>query len=91
MNRLVVVCDRAGIQRERGSKMPRLKSRGELINMLDRSLQGVTMSALLSLCNDDCTVLDVHPDNVTIRYHEAGKDVGFAEGERESLFGGFEG
>ncbi|MEN8255786.1 MAG: hypothetical protein ABFR33_10000 [Verrucomicrobiota bacterium] len=49
------------------------------------------MSALLSLCNDDCTVLDVHPDNVTIRYHEAGKDVGFAEGERESLFGGFEG
>ena len=58
--------------------------------MLDRSLQGVTMGALLSLCNDDCTVLGVHPDNVTIRYHEAGKGVGFTKGERESLFGGFE-
>ena len=90
-DRLAALRDGSGIQRLRGSKMPCLKSRGELINMLDRSLQGVTMSALLSLCNDDCTVLGVHPDNVAIRCHEAGKGVGFTEGERESLFGGFEG
>ncbi len=51
------------------------------------------MNALLSLRNDDYTVLCVPPDKVTVRYHKTGKVfevVGFAVGERESLFGGFE-
>lgn len=58
--------------------------------MLDRSLQDVTMGALLSLRNDDDSVLGVYLNKVTIRYHEAGKGVGFTEGERESLFRGFD-
>ncbi len=47
------------------------------------------MNALLSLRNDDYTVLCVPPDKVTVRYHKTGEVVGFAVGERESLFGGF--
>ena len=61
--------------------------------MLDRGLIVATMGTLLSLRNDDYMALGAYPDMVSVysyRGREVFSVVGFAEGERESLFGGFE-
>jgi hypothetical protein len=75
----------------RSEKVADPKSVGELINILDRSSEIVTMGTLLSLRDGDYTVLGVYPDRVTVRCRKTGEVfevVGFADGERGALFEG---
>ncbi len=92
-DQLVVMLGSGEIKLPRGEKVLDPESKGELINMLDRSSEIVTMGALLYLYSDRYTVLGVYSDKVTVRDHETGKVfdvVGFADGERDALFRGFE-
>lgn len=60
------------------------ESQAELINILDRSREMVTMGTLLSLHDNTYAVLGVHPDKVVLRDTETGivYDIeGLAEGE----------
>ena len=66
-----------------GEKVPDPKSQGELINMLDSLPIIATVGALLSLRNDECTVLGVYPVKVIAWFlatREAFEIIGFTEG-----------
>jgi hypothetical protein len=83
--RLVVVRGSSEIELVRGEVSADPESQAELINILDRSPIIVTMGALLSLRNDEYTVLGVYPDKVVIRQLGTGKVfdiISLAEGER---------
>lgn len=89
---LVVLRGSVEIRLPRGEKVPDPESRAELINILDRSTEIVNMGALLSLRNDEYTVLGVYRDKVAVRHRKTGEVfeiVGFADGEREALSRGF--
>ncbi|MDF7798063.1 hypothetical protein P4C99_01210 [Pontiellaceae bacterium B1224] len=61
------------------------KSKAELINILDQTPILVTMGALLSLRNDEYTVLGVYPDKVILRDIQTGnvfEIVGLADGKQ---------
>ncbi|MDF7823214.1 hypothetical protein P4B35_04265 [Pontiellaceae bacterium B12227] len=83
--RLYVVRGSAEIELERGEIALDPESKAELINVLDQSPIMVTMGALLSLHNDEYTVLGVFPDKVILKDMRTGKVfdiVGLADGER---------
>ncbi len=77
----------------RGGSVPDPESQAELINILDRSRVMATMGALLSLNNDEYTVLGVYADKVVVRDCRTGEvfDIaGVTEEERISLLGGLD-
>jgi hypothetical protein len=81
------------VELPRGEKVADPESQVELINILDRSTKIATMGALLSLRSDVYTVVDVQSDRISVRDHATEKVfdiVGFADGEREAVFEGFE-
>jgi cell division protein FtsL len=81
---LVMLRGSVEIKLPRGEKVSDPESRAELINVLDRSTEIVTMGALLSLHNDEYAVLGVYRDRVTIRHLKTGEVfevIGFADGE----------
>lgn len=83
--RLFVTRDAAEIELIRGEISLDPKSKAELINILDQTPVLVTMGALLSLRNDEYTVLGVHPDKVILRDIRTGnvfEIVGLAEGKQ---------
>ncbi|VGO21587.1 Amuc_1099 family pilus-like system protein [Pontiella sulfatireligans] len=85
--RLVVVRGDVEVVLERGRIAADPESQAELINILDRSKEIVTMDALLSLRDDEYMVLGVYPDKVTVKHLETGKMydiVGSAEEVLES-------
>jgi hypothetical protein len=84
-DRLVVMRGSTEITLPKGEIVSDPESQAELINILDRSPEIVTMGALLSLHNDTYTVLGVYPDRVVIKHVETGNvfDIeGLAEDER---------
>lgn len=83
-DRLVVLRGSDEIELVRGEKAIDPESRAELINILDRSRETVTMGALLSMRSDEYTVLGVYPDRVVVRQSGTGEVfdiVGMAGGE----------
>ncbi|MCF7818515.1 MAG: hypothetical protein K9M54_11605 [Kiritimatiellales bacterium] len=91
-DRLVVMKNGLEIVLPRGVTVPDPESQAELINILDRSSEMVTMGALLSVRNDEYTVVGVCADKVMVRSHKTGEVVeivGFADGERAKVFDGF--
>lgn len=84
---IIVAREGVKIKLPRGKKIPDPKSQGELINVLDSQTIVATVGALLSLRNDDYTVLSVSPDKVEVQRLKTGKVyevIGFSEGEREA-------
>ena len=82
--RLMVRRGSAEIELVRGEKSTDPESQVELINVLDRSSIIGTMGALLSLHNDEYTVLGVYRDKVVLKHLGTGEVfdiVGLAEGE----------
>ncbi len=73
IERLIVERDGVKVELIRGEISADPKSKAELINILDRSPIIATMGALLSLRNDDYTVLSVHRDKVVVKQAESGK------------------
>lgn len=87
-DRLVVVRESVEVYLPRGEIVADPESYGELINILDRSTKIVTMGALLSLRNDEYSVLGVYPDKVVVRQVGTGKVydiVGLTDEERKML------
>ena len=81
---LVVLRGSVEIKLPRGEKVSDPESRAELINILDRSTQIVTMGALLSIRNDEYTVLGVYRDRVKMVNQKTGgvfEVVGIDDGE----------
>lgn len=84
-HRLYVMRDSVEIELLRGETASDPESTAELINILDRSPIIVTMGALLSLHNDEYTVLGVYADRVILKDTETGvvyDIVGFADGDQ---------
>ena len=89
---LILQRGECAIELPRGEKIADPESQVELINILDRSTKIVTMGALLSLRNDEYTVVGVYSDRISVRHHKTEDEfdvVGFADGEREAFFEGF--
>lgn len=85
---LIVIQNNLKVALPRSGKKVGLESQVELINILDRSTEIVTMGALLSLRKDVYTVLDVCPDKVVVKRKETGEEldiVGMTEEERDSF------
>jgi hypothetical protein len=83
--RLFVVRDHVEIELIRGEQALDPESKAELINILDQTPIMVTMGALLSLRNDEYTVLGVYPDKVILKDLGTGnvfEVVGSADGEQ---------
>ena len=83
--RLFVMRDSSEVELVRGKVAADPESKAELINILDRSSIIATMGALLSLGNDEYTVLSVHFDKVVVKDRGTGKVyeiVGLADGEQ---------
>jgi len=88
-DRLVVVRESVEIILPKGRSVADPESHAELINILDRTRKIVTMGALLSLRNDEYTVLGVYADKVVIKELRSGKVydvVGLTAEERTLLF-----
>ena len=87
-DRLIVMRGSVEVELFRGEKTADPESQAELINMLDRRRIIATMGALLSLCNDEYTVLGVCPDKVVVRHHGTGEVfdiVGLSEEEQDGF------
>lgn len=72
----------------RSKKIPDPESQAELINILDHSREVVTMYTLLSVDNDEYTVLGIYQDKVVLKSMRTGEVfdiVGLNVKERESL------
>jgi len=84
-DRLFVVRGNHEIELQKDRETTDPESQAELINVLDRSSKIVTMGALLSLHNDEYTVLGVKQDRVILKHNGTGKVfdiVGLTEEER---------
>ncbi len=84
-SRLYVMRGNTEIELERGAVALDPDSKAELINVLAQRSIMVTMGALLSLYNDEYTVLGVYPDKVILKDTRTGKVfdiVGLADEER---------
>ena len=84
--RLVVRRGSSLIELTKGEKTVDPESQAELINVLDHSSKIATMGALLSLRNDEYTVLGVYEDRVVLKHFGTGEVfdiVGLANGELE--------